>query len=113
MSALTDNLKTTLDNLGTTVRTRLLSNNPLDLDAHEFVLSQFIRSYGDKRYNKAKKKLVSTLGKDVAERIKQAKDSVAKKEVTATIDLAEGEHYSVNALVNLGASFLDEGSLYT
>ncbi len=112
MSVLTDKLKTTLDRLGNTIRTKLVSNNALDLAAHEFVLSQFIRAYGTSRYDKAKKKLLSTLGKDVEDRVKQTKADVSRKEVSTTIKLSDGDSYSVSALVNNGASYLDEGTLF-
>lgn len=109
MELLVDKLKVTLDNLGSTERTKPMeSNNALDAILHEFRTAQFIRTYGEKRYDKAKDKLKKALSEGIKLSITNAMNKVIKLKATQNVALAEAEHHVLTAQVNPGTPYLDQ-----
>lgn len=112
MELLVDKLKTTLDGLGSTERTKPMnSNNPNDAILHEFRVAQYLRTYGEKRYEKAKKALKKTLSERLTDAIQDAMSKVIKLSNPKTVALLDAEHHHLSALVNPGASYLDSEGL--
>lgn len=112
MELLKDKLTVTLDNLGKTERTKPLeSANPLDAVLHEFNVAQTIRSYGEKRYDRAKAALKKTFDERLTAALKAAMGKVIKLKATQTTELADAEHHSLVAQVNPGSTFIDTEGL--
>jgi hypothetical protein len=108
MSDLLLNLKTTLDNLGRTVRTRAPeSQDPMDKATHEYNIAGYIRNYGEKRYELAKDALLRHLNPATMLKIEEKKQSVKKTGVSANMELVDTQFFRVMGEVKIGASYLD------
>jgi len=112
MELLNDKLTVTLNNLGRTERTKPLeSNNPMDAVLHEFRVAGFLRTYGEKRYDRAKTALKKAFDDRLAQVLVNAMGKVVKLNATQTVELLEAEHHTLVAQVNPAATYLDSEGL--
>lgn len=87
------------------------SQDPFDAIAHEFSVSQFGKSYFEKRYERAKEAVAKSLDVVAMDALRETIDRVGDNEVSENVSLMSGQFHDLTAQVKIGASYLDVAAL--